>query len=261
MKKLTALAGAIVTSVCVHAQSPSLEWAKSMGGGSGDYGNSIAVSKSGSIYCAGSFQGTVDFDPSPTKTFNLTSAGTNNVFITKLDAAGNLAWAKALTGTSSDYAYAIAVDKQGNVYTAGTFFGTVDFDPGTGTSYASSMGGEDIFISKLDSSGNFLWVKNMGGSSDDKALSIAIDKSGNVYTTGSFNGSVNFDPSSGSGYLSASGGADVFVLKLDPSGNFVWANKMGGGSDDYGVAVAVDTFNNVYTSGYFWGTANFDPSF
>ncbi len=261
MKKLTALAGVIVTCLCAHAQSPTLEWAKSMGGTLGDYGNSIAVSKSGSIYCSGSFQGTVDFDPHPTKTFNLSSAGTSNVFITKLDAAGNFVWARALAGTSSDYAYSIAVDKQGNIYTTGTFFGTVDFDPGTGTSFLGSMGGEDIFISKLDSSGNFVWAKTIGGSYDDKALSIAIDKSGNIYTTGSFSSAVDFDPNSGTAYLTASGAADVFVSKLDPSGNFVWAKKMGGSSNDYGVAIAVDTSNNVYTSGYFWGTANFDPTF
>lgn len=257
MKKLAALAGAIVTSVCVYAQSPSLEWAKSMGGPLGDYGNSIAVSKSGSIYCVGSFQGTVDFDPDPTKKFNLTSSGSNNVFITKLDADGKFVWAKALTGTLSDYAYSIALDKQGNVYTAGAFFGTVDFDPGTGTAYASSMGGEDIFITKLDSSGNLLWVKTMGSSDDDKAVSITTDKSGNVYATGSFSGGTNFDPSSGSSYLYPSGASDIFVLKLNSSGSFVWVRQMGGSSSDYGAAIATDTSNNVYTSGYFWGTAQF----
>ena len=75
----------------------------------------------------------------------------------------NLEWAKQLGGTSHDKGWSIAVDTSGNVYTAGYFQGTADFDPGTGTFNMSSAGQSDIFVSKLDASGNFLWAKQLGG--------------------------------------------------------------------------------------------------
>jgi methionine-rich copper-binding protein CopC len=106
------------------------------------------------------------------------------------------------------------VDSSGNVYTTGYFFDTVDFDPGAGTSNLTSVGGTDIFVSKLDTSGNFVWVKQFGGTSNDNAYSIYVDSSGNVYTTGYFNGTVDFDPGAGTSNLTSVGGTDIFVSKL-----------------------------------------------
>ena len=121
-------------------------------------------------------------------------------------------------GASSEYGYSIAVDSSGNVYTTGYFQGTVDFDPGTGTSNLTSAGSADVFVSKLDSSGNFVWAKRFGGVSNDYGYSIAVDSSGNVYTTGYFEGTADFDPGAGTSNLTPAGGADVFVLKLTSSG-------------------------------------------
>ena len=105
-------------------------------------------------------------------------------------------WAKAMGGTMVDYDRAITVDASGNVYTAGLFRVTVDFDPGAGVYNLTSAGSCDIFVSKSDSSGNFLWAKRMGGIDGDAAFSIAIDPAGSgaVYTTGSFMGITDFDP-------------------------------------------------------------------
>jgi hypothetical protein len=100
----------------------------------------------------------------------------------------NWLWAKSMGGTGNDYGYSIALDASGNVYTTGSFFGSVDFDPGIGTFNLTSAGSSDIFICKLNSSGNFVWVKSMGGTSGDWGRSIFIDISGNVLSTGYFNG-------------------------------------------------------------------------
>ena len=129
--------------------------------------------------------------------------------------AGDFVWAKSMSGTGADIAFSIFIDSSGNVYTTGYFTGTVDFDPGAGTSNLTSVGSTDIFISKLDSSGNFVWAKSMGGTGTDQANSISIDSSSNIYTTGYFAGTVDFDPGAGTSNLtSASGSNDIFILKL-----------------------------------------------
>jgi len=200
----------------------------------------------------------VDFDPG-SGTFNLTSAGEADIFISKLDSSGNFVWAKQLGGTSIDIGYSIAVDVSGNVYTTGFFYGTADFDPGPGTFNLTSAGYFNIFISKLDASGNFVWAKKLGGPSNNRGNSIAVDASGNVYTTGYFRGTVDFDPGSGTFNLTSAGNSDIFISKLDASGNFAWAKKLGGTSIDIGYSIAVDVSGNVYTTGSFEGTADFDP--
>src|SRR5674476_671097 len=131
------------------------------------------------------------------------------LFFSSLQAQNvSLVWAKNMGGASDDYVNSIAVDASGNVYTTGYFLGTVDFDPGAGTYNLTSAGGYDIFISKLDASGNFVWAKNMGGASDDRGTSIAVDASGNVYTTGSFRGTADFDPGAGTYNLTSAGSGD-----------------------------------------------------
>ena len=236
-------------------------WARAMVGTERDYGYGIAVDSAGNVYTTGLFSGTVDFDPG-TGTYNLTSAGWADIFVSKLDSSGNFGWAKRMGGTSGDWGLGIAVDSAGNVYTTGVFRGTADFDPGPGTYNLTEAGGGDIFVSKLDSSGNFVWAKSVGGGTSldsDKGRGIAVDSVGNVYTTGWFSDTVDFDPGTGTYNLTSAGSYDIFVSKLDSSGNFVWAKSMGGTSGSRAHAIAVDSAANVYTTGLFSGTVDFDP--
>ncbi|MCH2046242.1 MAG: SBBP repeat-containing protein, partial [Saprospiraceae bacterium] len=170
-------------------------------------------------YTTGAFAETmasdpIDFDPGAGTT-NLSPVGSSDIFIQKLDASGNFLWAKSFGGSSSDQGNSIAVDAAGNVYTTGSFEDTVDFDPGAGTTNLSAIGGSDIFIQKLDASGNFLWAKSFGGSSSDWGSSIAVDASENVYTTGSFQDTVDFDPGAGTINLISQGSLDIFVHKIN----------------------------------------------
>src|SRR5258706_11830610 len=238
--------------------SGDLLWAKSMGGVSDDFGLSITTDSSGNVFTTGSYQGPADFDPSA-GTANLSSAGIGDIFITKFDSSGNLVWAKSMGGTADDAGGAIAVDTSGNIYTTGYFAGTADFDPGAGTANFSSAGIGDIFITKFDSSGNLVWAKSMGGTADDASNAIAVDASGNIYTTGYFEGTADFDPSAGIFNLTNVGGDDIFVSKLDSNGNFVWAKSMGGTSAEAGRGIGLDTNGNVYTTGFFQVISDFDP--
>jgi len=233
-------------------------WAKQFGGVNYEYVNSIKVSPAGDLYATGIFTGTIDFDPGPS-VFNLTPtpAGTQNIFILKLDNAGNFVWAITMDAYQS---VAIAFDDSGNVYTTGYFSNTTDFDPGPGTFNLTSAGNFDVFISKLDSLGNFVWAKSIGGSGQDKSGSIALDGSGNVYITGSFKSAGDFDPGLGTFILTYVGPeANMFISKLNNSGNFVWAKGIhttwGVGSS----SLVIDANNNVYTAGSFLDFGDFDP--
>ncbi|MGC6468655.1 MAG: SBBP repeat-containing protein, partial [Chitinophagales bacterium] len=218
MNQRVCLLIAICLSTFSYAQQANFEWAKSFGGTFDDQGYSIALDASGNVYTTGWFAGTVDFDPGA-GTNNLTAQGSADVFVQKLDPLGNLIWAKSFGGTSADQGYSIALDASGNVYTTGRFRGTVDFDPGAGLATLTSAGSDDVFIQKLDPLGNLIWAKSFGGTSADYGYSIAVDASGNVYTTGYFQGTVDFDPGAGTNNLTAQGNRDVFIQKLDPLGN------------------------------------------
>jgi len=259
MKKFYVAVLLLILSQFASAQNPSFEWAKQMGGTSSScYGYSITTDAGRNVYTIGNFSGTVDFDPGA-GTVNLISIGVIDIYIQKLDTAGNLLWAKQIGGTSSDEGYSITIDADGNVYTTGCFKDTIDIDPGVGTSYLTSVGFQDIFIQKLDSAGNFLWAKQIGGTSNDMGFSIITDAGGNVYTTGCFKGTVDFDPGTGTANLTSVGHCDIFIQKLDSVGNFLWAKQMGGTSIDYGCSIATDAGGNVYTTGCFWLTVDFDP--
>jgi hypothetical protein len=140
-------------------------------------------------------------------------------------AGGDFVWAKRMGGTNRDIGYSITTDASGGVYTTGVFEGTVDFDPGEGTFNLTSVGSTDIFVSKLDSNGNFIWAKRLGGTGLDAGNDIALDTSGNIYTTGFFHGTADFDPGAGIFNLTSVVDyypySDIFVSKLDNNGNFV----------------------------------------
>jgi len=238
--------------------SGNLLWAKSVGNIGGEAGWGIAVDASGNVYATGYFDGTVDFDPG-FGVYNLTSAGSQDIFIQKLDALGNLVWARGMGGTSDDWGFSTKVDANGNVFTTGWMRGTADFDPGVGVYNLTAVGIRDIFIQKLDISGNLVWAKSMGGTGEDDGRSITVDAGGNVYTTGRFVGTVDFNPGPGVYNLTSAGSQDIFIQKLNTSGNLVWANSVGSTGGDWGFSVAVDASGNVHTTGLFTSTVDFDP--
>lgn len=257
-KRLTLATICLLSIQSLLAQIPVLEWAKQMPGPSNGQSESIAVDADGNVYTTGYFIRSTDFDPSA-DTVNFTSAGEYDIFIQKLDANGNFIWAKQMGGTGSDFGRSITVDASGNVYTTGTFEGTVDFDPGVDTVNFTSAGSYDIFTQKLDANGNFIWAKQIGGSRFDNSASMAIDASQNIYITGQFNETADFDPSSETVNLTSAGDYDIFVEKLDSNGNLLWVKQMGGSEWDQGNSIAIDASQNIYTTGYFTGTADFDP--
>jgi hypothetical protein len=234
-------------------------WAKNIGSSTGNsQGHSIFIDASSNVYTTGEFRGTTDFDPS-TSISNLISSGGSDIFISKLDANGNFAWAKKMGGIGQDYGNSIILDASNNIYIKGYFTGTSDFDPSISTYSINAVGGDQTFISKLDATGSFVWAKNIGGVQGISGYkSIALDASANIYTVGSYTGTADFDPNAGTYTLTSTGSSNIFISKLTNAGNFVWAKSISSiGSNPQSASIVSDAFYNVYISGYFGGTLSF----
>jgi hypothetical protein len=180
---------------------------------------------------AGNFEDTADFDPS-NSTFNLTAmadpmsenGGAADVFVLKLQNFF-LQWAKRAGGTSFDSGNSIDVDSAGNVYVTGNFRGPADFTSNGTSVNLSSVLRDDVFVWKLDSDGDGVWAKSVGSTGTDVGRSVTVDSLGNVYVTGYFAGTADFDPDGSSVDLMPVGAVDVFVWKLSLAGALVWARQ------------------------------------
>lgn len=201
----------------------------------------IAVDANGNQHLTGYFDSTVDFDPDTSSNFNLTAIAYSDIFICKLDKDGNLIWAKQLGGTQGGVGYSLALDNNSNVYSTGTIgpTATVDFDPGPGVYNLTSSDSmqSEIYISKLDSNGDFVWAKLMGVGT---GRAIAVDGSGNSYSSGEF-------PQ----------GTAPMLNKLNPSGSLIWSKQIG--NNVSGESIALDSGGHVYITGSSFGTNDFDP--
>ena len=234
-------------AAALGAQTPQWQWAVKAGGIDGDEGQSIAIDGNGNQYIIGCFDEIATFG-----NHTLTTGGGKDIFVAKLDSSGNWLWAIQAGGTDRDYGIDITLDGQGNAWVTGHFEGTASF----GSHTLTANGEYDVFAAKLDSSGNWLWAVQAGGPDFDYGTGIALDGAGNAYLSGYFYGTAIF----GSQSLVASGGesdADIFVAKLDPDGNWLWAVTAGGTEDDAGFRIAVDGSGNACLVGMFKNTATF----
>ena len=254
MKKLLFLLLAITSySGSVWAQSPG--WAKRFGGQSITSGMATTVDDSGNVYTLGTLAGRypTDFDPG-IDTFYLEPDGISyvDIFISKLDSSGKFVWAKRIGSEKTDQPYSMVIDDSANIYITGYFSDTVDFDPGPGVFDLSSAGDDDVFIVKLNLSGELVWAKHLGSSfGGERAYGIALDDSANVHVTGTFGIGLDFDPGPGVFNISVKGLTDVFILKLTTGGNFVWAKAIGGSLGSASAfGITVSDSGNVYVTGY-----------
>ena len=237
------------------------QWGRSWGGpGASIEPYGIAIDNSNNIYVLGQFQGTVDFDPGP-GVDNRISGSDWALFLSKFGSDGSVIWVRTWSPDSWLFATSVAADNSGGVYVAGQFRGSIDFDPGPGQDILTSNGSGNAVLIKLDSVGNFQWAKSWGclGNKGASAHAVSTDNSGNVYATGFFEKSVDFDPGDSEDIRTALGTNDAFLSKFDPAGNYIGAETWGGaGADTEGDALAVSG-SDVYVAGIFGGTVDMDP--
>ncbi len=236
-------------------------WAKSIGGIGNNSGTAIAVDVSGDLLVGGYFSGTANFNPG-VGIDNRVSNGMTDLFVLKLDNAGNYKWAITLGDIYSESVSAIKTDKSGNIFVGGLFSGHTDFDPSAGTATLDATQG-GMFFAKYEANGNYKWAKNIGCNGGSQYLNaMALDTAGNIYLAGAFNGPADFDPGPASFIMPSTSSLlqDAFIARYDTGGNYVWAYHMGCTDDvttAYGLALGKSGTINIV--GVFYSTVDFDP--
>ncbi|MBL7911602.1 MAG: T9SS type A sorting domain-containing protein [Bacteroidia bacterium] len=237
-------------------------------GSGAEYCGKMSLDPSGNLITCGTFKGILDFDLGPsTSTFTNTGSTYKTYVIKRAANSGNVLFAKVFDADRRAGVVSSA-DNIGNIYVGGTFYGTVDFDPGAGTTTLTCASGTLLpngYLSKLDANGNFLYVKSLSSSNADiDVTDLKVDPNDNTYMAGYLAGSVDFDPSlTGTMNVLGNNGAG-FINKLDVSGNFVWNrvydSNPGTGSENI-YNIAIDNTLNIYAVGVVsnGGIVNFDP--
>jgi len=237
----------------------TFEWAGSFGGVGDDVVRAMAVDDDGNVYTTGYFTDTSDLDPTEGES-NLVANGFYDIFIQKVDTEGNLVWALGFGADFFDLGTGIEVDSDGFVYVTGVFEQTVDFDPSDNTFELTSSGGQDIFVLKLSPEGDFVWAKTMGSPGYEEAVSIGSDANGNVFVSGYFSETGDYNPGEDVFELTSNGGQDAFVVKLDQNGQFIWALNFGGSEQELVLGMDVNSEGDVFMTGSLASSVDFDPS-
>lgn len=217
---------------------------------------------SSGLVVTGQFGGAVvDFDPGP-DTLSFNSAGAHDFFVQRLDANGDLIWAKSIGDIDTDISYGVATDSNENVYLCGSSNSTtIDLDPGPGVQTFSGSSG-DIVVVKLDSNGDYVWGMRIGGEANDVGTTIAIDSQDHLFITGVFGDiNVDFDPGANQALLSSNSAlaSDIFVAQFNTDGTFVDAFNIGGtGADGIG-DLACTASSRLWIVGRKRGIVDADP--
>ena len=229
------------------AQTPSWQWANGAGSTGTEMTTGTALDGSGNLFATGWYtSASITFG---TNTFMNQGSFTGDIFLVKYNPSGTVLWAKSFGAADGELCNGVAADAAGNVYITG-LFASPTLAIGSVTLVNSNPGSSDIFVAKLDATGNTVWVKSAGSTQADRGNGIAVDASGNVFATGYYISPViNF----GTGNLTNAGTTttDFFLTKYDNNGNTLWARSVGGTNNESGNSVAVDSLGNAYITGAF----------
>lgn len=257
-----------LTSVSAKRDAPTYGWTTTLGGVDYDQGNGVATDTHGNIYATGQFSGTIDFDPTDGVDIHEFQGGSWDVYLTKRNVDGSYGWTSTIGDVGSESGRAITIDKNNNVIIVGEFCGpdfapgyTVDFNPTKGSDLFTTNGMTDTFITKLASDGSYLWTRTFGGPQFDNPTDVAVDAAGNIYLTGYFMATVDFDPTEGTDYHSEPTGqfGDVYITRLNADGSYGWTKTFGGQTDyDTGENIAVDSHGDILVTGQYTQTITLD---
>ena len=261
---------------------PKLQWVRESGTSLQDIGRDIATDSAGNVYIVGatgdgdpttgnwdSFMTKYDSngnklwqkslgDSSTDGSYGVKIDAANNIYvvgyngydayITKSDSNGNEIWKQVFSSINTDfqlgdYATGVGIDNTGNIYVAGNTWGS--FDPAKAWSN-SIIPNQNAFITKYDSNGNQVWIKDFGTSQDENVRAVSVDNAGNSYIVGHTAGSLGV----------SAGGIDAFIAKYDSNGNQVWLRQFGTVASDAAYGVALDSAGDVYVTGSTRGSLN-----
>ena len=234
-------------------QSVYPKWVNDIGGSGDSKATGMITDKQNNIYVSGYFSGTVDFDPSPGGIKNLTSAGGYDMYVAKYTTSGTLLWAVAMGGNALDQVNNMTVDNNGNPTVIGQYqSATLQ----AGSLSFTNSGGDDIIIVHLDTNGNIIWGKSIGGVDTDRGEEVNADENGNLIVTAIFQSTISLDGNT----LTAQNGFNALIAKFDISGKLLWYNNLGSSGDNEVYGNVSDNSGNIYISGTYTGTLDFDPN-
>ncbi|MBO1348287.1 MAG: hypothetical protein EBE86_013255 [Hormoscilla sp. GUM202] len=224
-----------------------------------DSANSIAIGSNGNAWVLGTFSGSIDIDGDGIN--DLTSSKGDN-YLAKFDSEGNFVKALEIYAPHINSGKIIAIDSNDNVWTKGSFFYHLDLDKDGINDLTNNTEGRpgdtrDSYFAKFDSEGNLVNVFQIGGSGDEVGFGIAIDSDDNVWTTGSFSGSIDIDED-GKDDLIGNGSWDGYVAKFDSEGALLFASQIGGKDDDLSIDIATDSNGDAWVLGRFQGNIDID---
>lgn len=190
-----------------------LLWAKRIGNIGYESVKGLVADNQNNYYVSGNFYDTLDMNPGPSIN-NLITSNDGGLFILKLDINGNYIWAKKMDGSGYTISEHISINTQGHLYLTGYFDAVTDFDPGMSVQNLTSIGDYDIFVSKLDSAGNYLFAKSLGQGTADGGFKVNVGNSGAIYVMGLFSGTVDFNPAPAVNTLTATSATyNQFIFK------------------------------------------------
>ena len=209
--------------------------------------SAIALDQEGNVLVSGEFTDQTDFNPGGGN--GVVAANARDAYLIKFSGDGEFQWVKTIDGETETIPQSIAVDKNNHYYVTGFFDNRVDFDPGESVNEVQSLGRDDIFLQKLDSDGNLIWIKTYGSADGDQGNFIKVHND-HLYLTGYYKNSVDFDSGDGEAILSSrAGSSDIFIQKMTLDGDHVWARTFGGESIDEGNMIDIDSEDNVIVGG------------
>jgi hypothetical protein len=210
----------------------NLQWTSRSGISDRDVSRGISADALGNVYIAGMISTAPPFVPP--------ESGPLDVFVSKFDATGNLQWTRQLETPEPDFVFGVSADGLGNVYVSGETRGSLG---------GPSDGSSDVFLLKYDAAGNLEWSRQIGTATGEAGGNVYADSLGNVYLSGSTQGSLVGGPDAGPGR------SDVFLVKFDAAGDRHWTQQLGTDERDYSAGVSADRLGNVYISGFTLGSA------
>jgi len=240
------LISAGLSDIFIAKFSPSgiLIWCARYGDSASDGASDITVDGADNICLAGRFQGAIDFGGGV-----LTSAGDNDIFLTKLDATGGHIWSQRFGDDQSDIGSCIITNDVGDVYLSGQFRGGIIIGP----NHHISQGGTDSFLAKFKASGEYSWSQAYGGPENQQGGFISSDLGGNLYLAGIFRGNIDF----GGGVLTGDETGDIYLAKMSSSGSHIWSQGFYGDALQNVGGVAIDGAGNPAISGNFENSLDF----
>ncbi|MCA9730727.1 T9SS type A sorting domain-containing protein [candidate division KSB1 bacterium] len=229
-----------------YSPAGEMRWVRSISGKAEERAYGIAADTEGRFYVTGFTDGAIT---SGDKSTEYDTSNASEIFLAAFKNTGEPLWVRTLGSHSSDRAFSVAVDLQGNPLVTGRFGTTIEQD---GVS-VTATGAWDVILAKYSPSGNLLWAKNYGGRDNDYAYDVTCDESGFIYLTGGFGHQAFF----GNHEMHVNGQMDAFVTKLNNAGDVIWAASFGGAENDLGWSAVASPEGSVYCTGSFRGISFF----